>query len=842
MDLVIQISDKAILEVILKYCWFDPYSPLSWKLSLLNVSKRFFTILSQLDPPGNSPIVSTKVKQRAGVQIDDFVTHLTRSLCIWAHTKRLHLMLSRDPVTPRHIRFLPRLKHLTIDLSPCTDYSSLADLVKALNAHTFEHLGILCQAIASQTPHEYLKLLASIKNINSVILHEISIPNFNHDRFLDVVATQPLTRLIVTLTSVALKSHTVYAGGIGRLVKLTTLELFGLTVADPRGLFGQLRRIKALSTLKLIVRTPNHVLFGGAMTDYLEANTTLTDVLFQPVCAPHRLLATVLPTKSNLSHLAISVGANTFGDALATPFCHTSLRVLHLTFEDPQHIPLPRLIPFAAFTHVPNLTTLVLKSDISSEEHLASLASFITVNRTLTLLHFATSNATNMNKDTVALFSSAFEQNNSLLKLSFAVVGSCRKPIYNLIETFGKSRSILCLLLPVFISDNASDMAAARYAFPHIVERNNFVHCYRSYATKASGEIPIKFPKTKFETYLCDGPALQTTTNKEELMTFFTDMTRMRRIEITADALYKKKLIRGFCHLYNGQEAVCTGMEASITKEDHVITAYRDHTFMLSRGSTPEAVLAELLMKSTGCSKGKGGSMHMFTRNFYGGNGIVGAQCPVGAGLAFAQKYNKTGNVALTYYGDGAANQGQLYEAFNMAKLWDLPCIFICENNGFAMGTSMKRGTAGKDFFSRAHYIPGIRVDGMDVLAVKAAGKWAVDMCRAGKGPIVMEMDTYRYVGHSMSDPGTSYRTRDEVNEVRAIRDPIEHVRKLILENKCATEDELTAIEDAARTEMDAAAEFAIASPMPEMGELWTNVYKEAVPIRAVEACDSFRP
>ncbi|GAM21582.1 hypothetical protein SAMD00019534_047570 [Acytostelium subglobosum LB1] len=375
----------------------------------------------------------------------------------------------------------------------------------------------------------------------------------------------------------------------------------------------------------------------------------------------------------------------------------------------------------------------------------------------------------------------------------------------------------------------------------NITKTVNHFNLVRSYATKLnSGEIRVKFDK-KHETYLCDGPANECVTNKEELMTYFTDMTRMRRIEFAADSLYKKKLIRGFCHLYNGQEAVCTGMEAAITKEDHVITAYRDHTFMLARGASAESVLAELLMKATGCSKGKGGSMHMFTRNFYGGNGIVGAQCPVGAGIAFAQKYNNTGNICLTYYGDGAANQGQLFEAFNMAKLWDLPCVFICENNKFGMGTSQARAAAGTDFFTRAHYIPGMRVDGMNVLAVKTAGKWVADWCRAGKGPFVMEMDTYRYVGHSMSDPGTSYRTREEVNEVRNIRDPIEYVRGLLLEHKFATEDELATIEEKARAEMDAASEFAINSPFPEMKELWTNVYKEVTPIRAVEMVNNFK-
>ncbi|KAF2074185.1 hypothetical protein CYY_004503 [Polysphondylium violaceum] len=362
----------------------------------------------------------------------------------------------------------------------------------------------------------------------------------------------------------------------------------------------------------------------------------------------------------------------------------------------------------------------------------------------------------------------------------------------------------------------------------------------RNFASKAS-EVKVNFAK-KFETYLCDGPENTATTNKDELIHYFTEMSRMRRIELVADGLYKKKLIRGFCHLYNGQEAVCGGLEYAITKQDHIITAYRDHTYMLSRGATPEEILAELLMKETGCSKGKGGSMHMFTDNFYGGNGIVGAQCPVGAGIAFTQKYNKTGNVCLTLYGDGAANQGQLYEAFNMAELWKLPVIFICENNGYGMGTSTKRSTAGKGYYDRAHYIPGLKVDGMDIFAVRTAGKYAADWCRAGKGPFVLEMDTYRYVGHSMSDPGTTYRTREEVNEVRSHRDPIEHVRSLILSNKFATEDDLTAIEDKVRKEMEDAAEKAIAAKLPADRELYTNVYIQEVPIRAVEASNSFVP
>lgn len=263
---------------------------------------------------------------------------------------------------------------------------------------------------------------------------------------------------------------------------------------------------------------------------------------------------------------------------------------------------------------------------------------------------------------------------------------------------------------------------------------------------------------------------------------------------------------------------------------------------MLSRGATPEEIFAELLMKETGCSKGKGGSMHMFTKNFYGGNGIVGAQCPLGAGIAFAQKYNKTGNVCLAMYGDGAANQGQLFEAFNMASLWKLPVIFICENNKYGMGTSQKRSTAGHDFYTRGHYVAGLKVDGMDVFAVKEAGKYAAEWCRAGNGPIILEMDTYRYVGHSMSDPGITYRTREEVNHVRQTRDPIENIRQIILDNKIATEDQLAAIEETVRDEMEKASEKAIAAPLPQARELFTNVYLQEVPVRGVEFVNSFKP
>jgi len=315
-------------------------------------------------------------------------------------------------------------------------------------------------------------------------------------------------------------------------------------------------------------------------------------------------------------------------------------------------------------------------------------------------------------------------------------------------------------------------------------------------------------------------------------------------LETAADALYKQKLIRGFCHLYNGQEAVAVGIESSLNKKDMVITAYRDHGFILTRGCPAKDVIAELMMKSTGCSKGKGGSMHMFDlkNGFYGGHGIVGAQTPLGTGLAFTQKYLNTGNIAVTLYGDGAANQGQLYEAFNMAQLWKLPVVFICENNQYAMGTSVGRASADLNYFTRAHFIPGIKVDGMNVLAVKNAMQFASNHARSGNGPVVVEMSTYRYVGHSMSDPGTTYRTRDEVQAIRAQRDPIDKVKSWLLQYQFATEEDLKQIELKARQEMDEATEFARGSVEPPLKELYTHIYQELIPVRGVELSNSFTP
>jgi len=316
-------------------------------------------------------------------------------------------------------------------------------------------------------------------------------------------------------------------------------------------------------------------------------------------------------------------------------------------------------------------------------------------------------------------------------------------------------------------------------------------------------------------------------------------------MEIAADGLYKQKQIRGFLHLYNGQEAVAAGLESALTAEDHVITAYREHAFLVSRraGGTAKEVLAELTGRQTGCSKGKGGSMHMYNgaSHFYGGNGIVGAQIPLGTGLAFAAKYTKSGRVAMAYMGDGAANQGQVYEAFNMAKVWKLPIIYVVENNEYAMGTAINRASATPEFYTRGDYVPGLQFNGMDVLASRDAGRFAVEYAKA-HGPILLEAKTYRYVGHSMSDPGTSYRDRSEIQQVRDTKDPINLLRARILDNKIATEEELEAIDAELKKEIHDATQFAVESPHPAAGELFTNVYKEPAYVRAVEYSQSFHP
>jgi pyruvate dehydrogenase E1 component alpha subunit len=315
--------------------------------------------------------------------------------------------------------------------------------------------------------------------------------------------------------------------------------------------------------------------------------------------------------------------------------------------------------------------------------------------------------------------------------------------------------------------------------------------------------------------------------NSADLKAFYTDMLLIRRFEEKAGQLYGMGLIGGFCHLYIGQEAVVVGMQAATAPGDQVITAYRDHGHMLACGMDPKGVMAELTGRQTGYSKGKGGSMHMFSeeKKFYGGHGIVGAQIPLGTGLAFSNKYRGNDAVTLTYFGDGASNQGQVYESFNMAELWKLPVVYIIENNQYAMGTSVERASAQVDFSKRgsSFNIPGRQVDGMDVEAVHAAGREAIEWCRAGKGPILLEMKTYRYRGHSMSDPA-KYRTREEVQGVREKRDPIDHLGQKLIAQGLASEEDLKAIDKDIRAIVNTSAEFATESPEPDAAELYTDV------------------
>ena len=316
--------------------------------------------------------------------------------------------------------------------------------------------------------------------------------------------------------------------------------------------------------------------------------------------------------------------------------------------------------------------------------------------------------------------------------------------------------------------------------------------------------------------------------NSESQKKLYADMLLIRRFEERAGQLYGMGLIGGFCHLYIGQEAVVVGLMSVATPDDQQITAYRDHGHMLAQGVDPKAVMAELTGRSTGLSRGKGGSMHMFSaeKKFYGGHGIVGAQVPIGTGLAFANKYRGNKGVCLTYFGDGAANQGQVYESFNMAELWKLPVVYVIENNQYAMGTSVERSSAVSDFSKRgaSFAIPGIQVDGMDVEAVAKAGAEAMAYCRAGKGPIILEMKTYRYRGHSMSDPA-KYRTKEELTEVRETRDPIENFGKKLIERGVVSQEDLKAIDTQVKAIVIASAEFATESPEPGVAELYTDVY-----------------
>ncbi|MDN2582447.1 pyruvate dehydrogenase (acetyl-transferring) E1 component subunit alpha [Aquibium sp. ELW1220] len=317
--------------------------------------------------------------------------------------------------------------------------------------------------------------------------------------------------------------------------------------------------------------------------------------------------------------------------------------------------------------------------------------------------------------------------------------------------------------------------------------------------------------------------------DKEQELSAYRGMLLIRRFEEKAGQLYGMGFIGGFCHLYIGQEAVVTGLRMAMKDGDQMITAYRDHGHMLAMDMSPRGVMAELTGRRGGYSRGKGGSMHMFSKekNFYGGHGIVGAQVSLGTGLAFANRYRENDFVSLTFFGDGAANQGQVYESFNMASLWKLPVIYVIENNRYAMGTSVTRSSAETDFSHRgiSFKIPGIQVDGMDVRAVKAAGDLALDWCRTGKGPIILEMQTYRYRGHSMSDPA-KYRSKDEVQKMRSEHDPIEQVKARLVEKKWASEEELKAIDKEVRDIVADSAEFAQTDPEPDVAELYTDILR----------------
>jgi pyruvate dehydrogenase E1 component subunit alpha len=342
-------------------------------------------------------------------------------------------------------------------------------------------------------------------------------------------------------------------------------------------------------------------------------------------------------------------------------------------------------------------------------------------------------------------------------------------------------------------------------------------------------KVTVSIPKAQFSMHDCETPPLTVDVTVKGLLTVFRQMNIVRRVEVASDQLYKARAIRGFLHLYNGQEAVACAMREALTSDDHVITAYRCHAHAIECGAEPAGVIAEMLGKSTGLAKGKGGSMHMYHKegNFHGGNGIVGAQIPVGAGVAFAQKFMKKPGLCLSFYGDGAANQGQAFEAYNMSKLWDLPVVFVTENNKYGMGTAAHRSSADTNYYKRAGYIPGLRFDGMNIFTSIAAFRYAAEWCRTGKGPFMLEAETYRYYGHSMSDPGLSYRSKDEVRSVREARDPVMFLKTFIIEHELMTAAEVKAMEVEIRKDIDEAVKTAQALPEPDEHELYTHVLAE---------------
>ncbi|XP_026331953.1 pyruvate dehydrogenase E1 component subunit alpha, mitochondrial-like [Hyposmocoma kahamanoa] len=343
--------------------------------------------------------------------------------------------------------------------------------------------------------------------------------------------------------------------------------------------------------------------------------------------------------------------------------------------------------------------------------------------------------------------------------------------------------------------------------------------------TKFSSKSEATFETKPYKLHrLKTGPSTTATLTAKEALSVYKNLTVARRLSNACGSLYREKKIRGFCHLYTGQEAVAAGMVSVMRKTDMVITSYRCHAWARLMGISTHGILAELMGRATGCSRSKGGSMHLYGPNFLGGNGIVGAQVPLGTGMALAQKYKELGGVTFALYGDGAANQGQIFEAFNIAKLLNLPCIYVCENNLYAMGTSTSRSSANVEYYTRGDYLPGIWADGMDVLAVREATKFAIEHCTNGLGPLVLEMETYRYHGHSMSDPGTTYRTRDEVKYVRKSRDPIRLIKDKIINSGLATADELKEIETMVKNEVNEAVKQAAADPEIDPEELTMHI------------------
>ncbi|XP_053951432.1 pyruvate dehydrogenase E1 component subunit alpha, mitochondrial-like [Anastrepha ludens] len=343
-----------------------------------------------------------------------------------------------------------------------------------------------------------------------------------------------------------------------------------------------------------------------------------------------------------------------------------------------------------------------------------------------------------------------------------------------------------------------------------------------NYATEASIDLKNAYKCIRLET----SPPDSITIDKELVQNMYKKMVMIRRLETVANAMYKEKIVRGFCHLYTGQEAVCVGIHSAMRPTDHLITAYRCHGWCYVMGIPPLGILGELAGRECGCQRGKGGSMHMYAKRFYGGNGIVGAQVPLGAGIGLALKNEAKGNVCVALYGDGAANQGQIFEAYNIACLWRLPVIFVCENNEYGMGTKMHRASCSIEYYTRGVPLPGIYVDGMDALAIRNATQFAMDYVQKN-GPMIIEAHCYRYYGHSMSDPGTSYRSREEVTEMRAKRDPISLLKEVAISNGFLTEDECKKIDADAKTELEAMAEKVKKDKEIKLEELWADVYME---------------